>query len=136
MRQLCYTMFMRSNRASFHFHLWWNKNLLKHQKVWKYYESICMPPIKTLAQVLSAPSFRQSKITHSPGSVFSKICFPSAGEIKEQIMVWFIELTLIRLGFCVVIFPWRSLPPPSSYFKWLFVESAKMLRSSVIRWHY
>ena len=37
MRQLVYTMFISNNRASFH--LWWNRNLLKHQKVSKYYES-------------------------------------------------------------------------------------------------
>ena len=111
-------MFIRSKRASFHFYLWWNKNLLKHQKVSKYYESSCMPPIKTLAQVLSAPSLRQRKITHSLGSVFSKICFLSAGEIKEQTMVWFTDLTLIRLGFFRVVFTWGSpLPPPPSYFK-------------------
>ena len=34
-----YTMFISSNHASFH--LWWKKNLLKHQKVSKYYESGC-----------------------------------------------------------------------------------------------
>ena len=39
MRQLVYTMFISHNRASFH--LWWKENLLKHQKVSKYYESGC-----------------------------------------------------------------------------------------------
>ena len=33
-----YTMFISNNRASFH--LWWKENLVKHQKVSKYYEMI------------------------------------------------------------------------------------------------
>ena len=37
--QLVCTMFISNNRASFH--LWWKENLLKHQKVSKYYESSC-----------------------------------------------------------------------------------------------
>ena len=37
MRQLVYTMFISNNRASFH--LWWKENLVKHQKVPKYYEN-------------------------------------------------------------------------------------------------
>ena len=39
MRQLVYTVFISNNRVSFY--LWWKKNLLKHQKVSKYYESGC-----------------------------------------------------------------------------------------------
>ena len=39
MRQLVYTIFTSNNRASFH--LWWNENLLKHQRVSKYYENNC-----------------------------------------------------------------------------------------------
>ena len=39
MRQLVYTMFVSNSRASFH--LWCKENLLKHQKVPKYYESNC-----------------------------------------------------------------------------------------------
>ena len=39
MRQLLYTMFISNNRPSFH--LWWKKNLGKHQKVLKYYENDC-----------------------------------------------------------------------------------------------
>ena len=38
-RQLVYTMFIGNNRASFH--LWWKENLVKHQKVLKYYENDC-----------------------------------------------------------------------------------------------
>ena len=37
--QLVYTMFITNNCASFH--LWWKKNLVKHQKVSKYYENYC-----------------------------------------------------------------------------------------------
>ena len=37
MRQLVCIMFITNNRASFH--LWWNQNLVKHQKVWKYYRN-------------------------------------------------------------------------------------------------
>ena len=32
-----YTTFISNNRASFH--LWWKKNLVKHQRVSKYYEN-------------------------------------------------------------------------------------------------
>ena len=39
MRQLGYTMFISYNRSSFHF--WWKENLIKHQKVSKYYENDC-----------------------------------------------------------------------------------------------
>ena len=39
MRELVYTIFISINRASFH--LWWKKNLLKHQKGSKYFESGC-----------------------------------------------------------------------------------------------
>ena len=39
MRQLVYTIFISNNRVSFH--LWWIENLLKHQKVSKYFESDC-----------------------------------------------------------------------------------------------
>ena len=37
--QLVYTMFISNNLASFR--LWWNENLVKHQKLSKYYESDC-----------------------------------------------------------------------------------------------
>ena len=39
MRQLVYTLFISNNCASFH--LWWKENLVKHQKVSKYYENDC-----------------------------------------------------------------------------------------------
>ena len=39
MRQLAYTKFSTSNHNSLH--LWWKKNLVKHQKVWKYYDQDC-----------------------------------------------------------------------------------------------
>ena len=39
MRQLIYTMFISDNRKSFH--LWWKENLVKHQKVSKYYKNDC-----------------------------------------------------------------------------------------------
>ena len=39
MRQLAYTMLISNNCALFH--LWWKKNLVKHQKVSKYYENDC-----------------------------------------------------------------------------------------------
>ena len=39
MRQVLYTMFVSNNLASFQF--WWKENLVKHQKVSKYYEDDC-----------------------------------------------------------------------------------------------
>ena len=38
-RQLVFTMFITNNHNSFH--LWWKKNLVKHQKVSKYYDQDC-----------------------------------------------------------------------------------------------
>ena len=38
-RQLLYTIFIINNHASFH--LWWKKNLVKHQKFSKYYDQDC-----------------------------------------------------------------------------------------------
>ena len=40
-RQLVYTMSISNNHPSFH--LWWKENLVKHQKVSKHYENICLP---------------------------------------------------------------------------------------------
>ena len=39
-RQLVYTVFLGNNRASFHF--WGKENLVKQQKVLKYYENDCL----------------------------------------------------------------------------------------------
>ena len=39
MGELVYTMFINNNRTSFH--LWWKRNLVKDQKVSKYYENNC-----------------------------------------------------------------------------------------------
>ena len=50
MRQLVYTMYISNNRPRFH--LWWNENLIKHQKVSKYYESDCR------LSLVSEPYFR------------------------------------------------------------------------------
>ena len=40
LRQLVYTMSVSNNHPSFH--LWWKENLVKHQKVSKYYENILL----------------------------------------------------------------------------------------------
>ena len=42
-------MFISNNRASFR--LWQKKNLLKHQKVSKYYKSGCRDRLSTLAEL-------------------------------------------------------------------------------------
>ena len=39
MRQLVYTRFITNNLVSFH--LWWKENLVKYQKVSKFYENDC-----------------------------------------------------------------------------------------------
>ena len=53
--ELVYTMFLSNNRASSH--LWWKKNLVKHQKVSKYYENDCSPKL-----ALSASGSRGKKV--------------------------------------------------------------------------
>ena len=40
LRQLVYTVFLGNNRAWFHF--WGKENLVKQQKVLKYYENDCL----------------------------------------------------------------------------------------------
>ena len=40
LRQLVYTIFISNNRPLFH--LWWKENLVKHEKVSKYYEIDCL----------------------------------------------------------------------------------------------
>ena len=64
-------MFISNNRASFH--LWWKKNLVKNQKVSKYYENDCrfndifsrnnLSGIKDGAYVINADD-KNSKGTH------------------------------------------------------------------------
>ena len=58
---LVYTMFVSNNRASFH--LWWKGNLVKPQKVSKYYENECK-----LRKVLSFQLLSHSQLGHSEGT--------------------------------------------------------------------
>ena len=53
--QLVYTMFISNNRASFH--LWWKENLVKHQKVSKYYENDCLQNFLLLFMSLLTAKF-------------------------------------------------------------------------------
>ena len=46
MRQLVYIMPISNNRASFY--MWWKENLVKHQKVSKFYENDCRTMLKLL----------------------------------------------------------------------------------------
>ena len=55
MRQLEYTMFISNNRPSFHFR--WKENLVKHQKVSKYYENDCLPNFLLLFLFLLTAKF-------------------------------------------------------------------------------
>ena len=60
-RQLVYTMFITNNRTSFH--LWSKKNLVKHQKVSKYYEIHCLENLILLFRSsLTAPIVKNSHI--------------------------------------------------------------------------
>ena len=38
-RRLVYTMLITNSHLSFH--LWWKQNMVKHQKVWEYYDHDC-----------------------------------------------------------------------------------------------
>ena len=55
MRQLLYGKFIRNNRASFH--LWERENLVKQQKVLKYYENDCPQGFRLLFMFLLAAKF-------------------------------------------------------------------------------
>ena len=65
MRQLVYTMFISNNHKSFHF--WWEENLVKHQKVTKYYKNDCLKKFLSLfmsistAQVVKNVSVKRSE---------------------------------------------------------------------------
>ena len=48
-------MFMSNNRASLH--LWWQKSLVKHQKVSKYYENDCLQNFLSLLMSLLTAKF-------------------------------------------------------------------------------
>ena len=47
MRQLLYIMFITNNKASFH--LWWEENLLKHQKISNIMTMIVGPRLSTVS---------------------------------------------------------------------------------------
>ena len=55
MRQPVYVMLISNNRASFH--LWQKENLLKHQRVSKYYESDCLQNFLLLFMFLLTAKF-------------------------------------------------------------------------------
>ena len=55
MRQLIYTMFISNNRTSFH--LLGKENLVKHQRVSKYYENDCLQKFSFVIMSLSTAKF-------------------------------------------------------------------------------
>ena len=80
-----YTIFVSSNRASFH--LWLKKNMVKHQKVSKYYENDCRfirfqvigNAIKCFQNEDSGNRFckyRKIPLTHSPVYKLPRIYAP------------------------------------------------------------
>ena len=61
MRQFVYIIYISNNRALFHF--WGKQNLLKHQKVPKYYETGCLKNLLLLfMSLLTAPIVKDSHI--------------------------------------------------------------------------
>ena len=75
MAQLVYTVFISNNRASFH--LWSMENLLKHQKVSKYYGSVVDTPVSTVnyfRKKLHLKCWTGSEYVSGTGNYFRK-CF-------------------------------------------------------------
>ena len=64
-------MFITNNHASFH--LWWNENLVKYQKVSKYYVYDCLQNFLSLfVFLLTAPIVKDSHILAGIHFIFFK----------------------------------------------------------------
>ena len=60
-RQLVYTKFISNSRASFH--LWWKENLVKHQRVSRYYHYDCLQNLLLyFMSLLTAKCLKNSNI--------------------------------------------------------------------------
>ena len=71
LRQLRYTKFISNNRTSLHF--WCKENLVKHQRVWKYYENDCLQNFLSYFTSLLRPKFpKNSRIQARNYSIFLK----------------------------------------------------------------
>ena len=68
MRQLVHIIFISNSRPSCHF--WWKENLVKHQKVSKYYENDCSLVIHEFWKLLGESV--NIKLTHDGFSGFLK----------------------------------------------------------------
>ena len=61
MRQVIYAIFISNNRPWFH--LWLKENLVKHQKISKYYENDCLQSFVLLfLSLLATPIVENSHI--------------------------------------------------------------------------
>ena len=89
-RQLVYTVFISNNRTSFH--LWWNENLVKHQKVSKYHKTDC-----TL-QPMNLPRFPSFSVPNPWSHISLKIRKQQQSKPKTQfnmhVFFFFLSLTI------------------------------------------
>ena len=138
MRQLGNTVFISNNRASFH--LWWKENLVKHQKVSKYYENDCSSEDLHVMQNVCHPKWlitdqrrNENPVKHWGWSFLEKI-FSSfqvrcsnilnvdrvlnASLIVEKICK-VQRKTLVRVSFFRTSF-YRT-PPGDSFWHWQFL---------------
>ena len=83
MKQLVYTMFISNNRPSFH--LWWKKNLVKHWKVSKYYETNCLQNFLLLFMFLLTTKFVKNS------------------DVPATILFLFIKIVLNQTWNCFII---------------------------------
>ena len=74
MGQLVYTMFTTNNHDSFH--LWRKKNLVKHQKVRKYYGHDC----RTRCKICSELTMKTSTPVTQPSITSSKLTIETLGQ--------------------------------------------------------
>ena len=137
-RQLGNTVFISNNRASFH--LWWKENLVKHQKVSKYYENDCSSEDLHVMQNVCHPKWlitdqrrNENPVKHWGWSFLEKI-FSSfqlrcsnilnvdrvlnASLIVEKICK-VQRKTLVRVSFFRTSF-YRT-PPGDSFWHWQFL---------------
>ena len=115
MRQLVYTEFIRNNCVSFH--LWWKKNLVRHQKVSKYYKSYCRSTdyILSIKVITSIEAFN---------IYFSSWNFPKK---LTQVLSSVINRLNVDVGFCLYYEHFLVLSQRHRDLRlhgWLFVLSA------------
>ena len=128
MRQLVYTMFISNNHfisSNPSFHLWWMENLVKHQKVSKYYETDCGFWLVKIANLLRANSGIWVESDHLSISRFLYILVSCMKEKDQNNFFWKIlfHTEFIAYWSCAVTQPFVANCSQSEIWKEFFNEA-------------